>query len=359
VFLSKAKTYRTMKQFFLLILSTVVFFAARAEIKVLKQNNSGMMAASSWSPEGLPKTGDILIVGKGTTLVISDNLNLKNLQIDSLTLVVDGILNLAKGVLTLGPKSSIYITSVEAQIIPNGNGNDNRINIGNDEKYESKVGSVHGPIYADETTGTTKGNSLAFKSFDGNVPALIASSALPVTFTSFTVSKSSTNVSVKWSTSEEINADVFHVERSEDGKTWRTVGKVKAVGNSSIVNNYTFTDNAFISNTAYYRIKQVDIDGKFIYTEVKAISNQSNLALASNNVNIVASGNNVVVNFAKEVKGAVVVRLISFGGQVIAQQSYNQPSQQIVFNRTAVNKGNYIVFVSNNLDLTASKKINL
>jgi hypothetical protein len=103
----------------------------------------------------------------------------------------------------------------------------------------------------------------------------------------------------------------------------------------------------------------LDIDGKFIFTEVKAVTNKANPAGNPGNVNIIAANNNVIVNFAKEVKGTVVVRLISFGGQVIAQQSYNQPSQQIVFNRTAVNKGNYIVFVSNNLDLTASKQITL
>ena len=60
---------------------------------------------------------------------------------------------------------------------------------------------------------------------------------------------------------------------------WKTIGKVKGNGNSLMVNNYSFIDNTILLNneqnsTLNYRLKQVDFNGDFVYSEIISISSQ-------------------------------------------------------------------------------------
>jgi hypothetical protein len=62
------------------------------------------------------------------------------------------------------------------------------------------------------------------------------------------------------------------------------------------------------------------------------------------------------VAFTKQIKGNVTIRLVSLSGQVISQQTYNEPSGHVVFNQRAV-KGNYIVSISNGQDVNLAKQV--
>lgn len=71
-----------------------------------------------------------------------------------------------------------------------------------------------------------------------------------------------------WITTQEENNEYFVVERSFDGKTFEKVGNVKGAINSNYNIQYVFEDTDKIYKQAYYRIKQVDIDGKFTYSKI-------------------------------------------------------------------------------------------
>ncbi len=337
-----------MKQFYLLILTSLVFVSALSAQKTLTINGADWSNKDAWSPAGIPSDGDNVYVPAGYTLKVKN----ENLQQSDLTIKVGGQLIL-DGKFRLGDGSSIELLSNQASfVITDKNA---LLEIGN-------VALIDGDGISSTTPSITiVGPAIANNTSNVSTTGFVTTdfSVLPVVFTSFTVSKAANGVAVQWSTAQEINADAFLVERSEDGRNWRTMGSVKAAGNSTNTQNYLYTDRTAVNKIAYYRIRQVDIDGRFTYTEVKNVTNQSNLSNTTANVNIVAAGNNVVMNFSKQVKGTVVVRLISFGGQVLAQQTYSQTGQQIVFNKTNVSKGNYIISVSNNLDLTVSKQVAL
>lgn len=353
-----------MKHIYLLILSSLLFFTASAVRKTLSINHGGFQDPTAWNPTGVPSNGDVLIVPKSYTVVVAKQVDLAP---QNITMIVDGTLDLDNGKLNLGTQSAIFLSSTGRIITKQGAAD--QIKIGGAEKYDGKSGTIAGPALADvNTTTSIAGSSFMVPSsttiatYDyiaGKTNSTDGITALPVNFLSFNVSQATTGISIKWATAQEENANVFQIERSEDSRTWRTVGTVKAVGNSSTIQNYSFTDKTTLNKVAYYRIKEVDNDGKLTYTEVKNVMNQSNLTSAVNNATIIASGSNVVINFSKQVAGTVIVRLISYSGQVLAQQTYNQASQQIVFNKTYVNKGNYIVSVSNNSDLNVSKQIAL
>lgn len=103
---------------------------------------------------------------------------------------------------------------------------------------------------------------------------------LPVKLTSFVARKEKNNGVLNWITAMERNAARFEVERSEDGASFAKIGEVKAAGNTSSNSRYSFTDNNVInnirSNQAFYRLKMVNRDGSFEYSEVRSISFDEN-----------------------------------------------------------------------------------
>lgn len=91
------------------------------------------------------------------------------------------------------------------------------------------------------------------------------SSILPVQLLSFTGSLVKNDAALAWKTTNEINNNYFIVQRSLDGAAFSNLGKVDAANNQAAVNNYTFTDadvTALNANALYYRLQQVDKDGK-------------------------------------------------------------------------------------------------
>lgn len=67
---------------------------------------------------------------------------------------------------------------------------------------------------------------------------------------------------LRWETESENNSDVFEIEWSNDGEYWRLIGDVKAVGNSTQLIKYNFTHKDYINGINYYRLVQIDFDGK-------------------------------------------------------------------------------------------------
>ncbi|MBC7866113.1 MAG: T9SS type A sorting domain-containing protein [Gloeobacteraceae cyanobacterium ES-bin-316] len=85
---------------------------------------------------------------------------------------------------------------------------------------------------------------------------------LPVTLVAFNGKYNNGVSSLDWQTTQEINGDRFDIMRSTNGKDFTVVGKVKSAGNSSISRSYQFQDNISGAGYVYYRLRQVDVDGK-------------------------------------------------------------------------------------------------
>lgn len=90
---------------------------------------------------------------------------------------------------------------------------------------------------------------------------------LPITGLSLSAKKLNKISLLNWYTLTESNSSHFEVEKSRNGIGFATIGNVKAKGNSNTQINYTFTDEKPAEGLNYYRIKEVDIDGKFEYSQ--------------------------------------------------------------------------------------------
>ncbi len=101
---------------------------------------------------------------------------------------------------------------------------------------------------------------------------------LPIQLTTFTVEKCNDDLDalLKWNTASELNNDRFDVELALDIKgelTFSKIGEVKGTGTSTAENNYSFIDRQLDkSGNRYYRLKQIDFDGSYEFTEVRVLN---------------------------------------------------------------------------------------
>lgn len=128
------------------------------------------------------------------------------------------------------------------------------------------------------------------RSFDDwgftNVRELQVNSTLPVRFTNFTAKVSGSDVVLNWQTASEQNSSHFEVERSTDGITFKKIGQVAAAGNSTTELSYVYTDADVTDGMYYYRLRQVDLDNKSMYSGVLrvTVSQKAELQLIPNPV---------------------------------------------------------------------------
>lgn len=91
---------------------------------------------------------------------------------------------------------------------------------------------------------------------------------LPIVWGDFWLQLVQQTVKLQWQTLTEINTAHFEVERSLDGLIFESIGRLKATGYSAVPRNYHFVDHSPPSGIIYYRLRQVDVDGAFEYSDL-------------------------------------------------------------------------------------------
>jgi hypothetical protein len=102
-----------------------------------------------------------------------------------------------------------------------------------------------------------------------------AVSTLPIELTNFDYSCSNETLKLNWSTASETNNDYFLVFGSADGMEWIEVGKIAGANNSINKLNYNFNIPKHYSNLNYYKLKQVDFDNSYSYSNILYVDCQS------------------------------------------------------------------------------------
>ncbi|MDP3832263.1 MAG: T9SS type A sorting domain-containing protein, partial [Ignavibacteriaceae bacterium] len=204
---------------------------------------------------------------------------------------------------------------------------------------------------------------------DGNSP-------LPVELTSFTAASTSsaTAVVLNWTTATEVNNYGFEVERSENLRgfqnlggldNWETIGFVEGNGNSNSPKEYSFTDkmlnlNLNLNLNLTYRLKQIDNDGKFSYSdmvEVEFNNIPTEFALYQNYPN--PFNPSTTIKYALPMDSKVTLVVYNIVGQkvttLINNESVKAGYHQVNFNANELATGIYIYRLTAN-DFTSTKK---
>jgi Secretion system C-terminal sorting domain len=97
---------------------------------------------------------------------------------------------------------------------------------------------------------------------------------VPIELSDFSGKRTNHVSQLKWQTATEINTANFDIERSEDGQNFKSIGQVKAKGNSGTPQYYAFFDDKKVNGAVYYRLKANDLDGKMTYSKVIALADE-------------------------------------------------------------------------------------
>lgn len=157
---------------------------------------------------------------------------------------------------------------------------------------------------------------------------------LPLTWLDFTGIRRGDDALLNWSTGSETNTKVFIVERSLDGTRFNPIGNVNAAGNSNSIRNYTFTDPGIIQlgvNIIYYRIQELDLDGRQNYSRIIAIriDNGNNEPLVSTFPNPFTKYITVKVTPANTQDKTNSVELYSMQGVLLYRKEIGKPGVSI------------------------------
>lgn len=94
---------------------------------------------------------------------------------------------------------------------------------------------------------------------------------LPVEWLDFYIEKQHGHPVLNWSTAAEIENTGFDIQRTVDGRNWERLGFTEGHGTTNDISNYSFKDESALSGTFYYRLKQIDSNGKTNYSSISSI----------------------------------------------------------------------------------------
>jgi len=201
-----------------------------------------------------------------------------------------------------------------------------------------------GEIYVmmlDNWSGSNVGFQLDWNLTNG---ASLDCTPLPVELLNYKVNCDQNHTMLTWSTSTETNNDYFVIEKADDEFNFTEVGRIQGAGNSTTQLEYSFVDPEINVKTAYYRLSQIDYDGKTKRYRVVASNCQSTdfeviqSTLVENSLNLLVSAN---------MNEALTVHLHSSTGQLIASKSFvvNAGNNKMSMNNLNLGSGVYIMSI--------------
>ena len=152
------------------------------------------------------------------------------------------------------------------------------------------------------------------------------------------------NAVLNWKTENEQNSSLFEIERSIDERNFSSIGNVKAA-NTAGAHQYGFTDYNISTlgvDVAYFRFKQLDVDGTFVYSRIIALSVE-NKSLVFLYPNPATNEVNLAVTVTKREQAQF--KIIDNTGRVVKQKQVNLStgSTSLSMDLTGLSKGMYYV----------------
>lgn len=154
---------------------------------------------------------------------------------------------------------------------------------------------------------------------------------LPVELSSFKTEVDQDKVVVNWTTMSEFNNKRFEVEKSLDGINFVSIAVINGKGTSNTRNEYSYLDQSITEGLIYYRLKQNDLNGSFVYSDISSVNfNKNELVFYPNP----ATDFLILKNVAPG--SAVIIRNLL--GEIV----YSEKDTQII-SLTEFSNGTYLV----------------
>ncbi len=208
---------------------------------VIYKNNNGLLTGPVWTSNSLNPSAQDLITGD------LDNDGYPELAVVNFGSKRIEIFKNRNGILDSDP-TWVYVAGSSATSI--------------------SFGDLNGDGFLDLAVGTARTPVVVF---------LNQSSIIPVELASFSYCVNGNNVELKWTTATETNNQGFQVERSQKSdvksqNSWETIGFVNGKGTTTEKSDYSYIDKNLQPGKYFYRLKQIDMDGSFYYSNELEVS---------------------------------------------------------------------------------------
>jgi hypothetical protein len=226
-----------------------------------------------------------------------------------------------------------------------------------------------GPLSNNNTTTDIDPGAVSFRKFNAAQNIIVDgirigtswSDVVPVELTSFTANVSSNAVTLNWKTSTETNNKGFEIQRKAEGSTWTNISFVNGNGTSTQGHEYSYVDGSLESGNYSYRLKQVDFNGSYEYSNVveASVNAPNKFELAQNFPN--PFNPTTKISFSVPSNSNVKLTVYNLLGQEITNLVngfMKAGSHTVEFNATNFNSGLYFYRLESN-GLTQVKKMML
>ncbi|MCC6720605.1 MAG: T9SS type A sorting domain-containing protein [Bacteroidia bacterium] len=273
--------------------------------------------------------GDTILINKGMKVNQACNL----LKDKNVIILIDGC------ELRWTSNNSIYIGKGGKILMKNGG------HFISNSGYCSSKSAIY---FGDSIYVTCDGKNANFSFDDVNKYGGVSYSGLtvlPVKLISFNAKYDKETVNLDWTTASEINNSHFEVQRSNNKTDWTVVGTVKGNGNSSVIIKYNYSDKVGkLSGEIYYRLKQIDFDGKSEYSSIRVVS------LNNTKVNIgkvYPNPANDIIKVNINTEGDYTIRLVDINGKEMLKQEGSSSIETL--NIADIPAGIYFVKIENHI----------
>lgn len=280
----------------------IIFLTGFTLIQATTLNSSqdGTWSSSdTWGGAGSPSNGDAVVIDHTVTLDgdVENNMTITievagslggpgfNMKIKSgETLTIRGYLELNDLTFDNG---SIIIIEATATVVIRGNlinkNNSDNVTIDGEVTVEGNVENGNGGVIDGDGQIVVSGDFVGEGALFGRTPTssidpgtVASRSTLPVELVALKAAYLGQHrAEVTWSTASELNNDHFDIERSSDGYEFESISLIKGAGTSNDISDYSYVDEEVPSGTVYYRLKQVDFDGRYEYFNARPIDSRT------------------------------------------------------------------------------------
>lgn len=348
------KIYSTIA---LVLLTVSAFSQSRRLIKATTSGNWN--AATTWTTTGSPTTpsaNDSIVIAAGVNVTLISSATVTNSVLDIFgTLTINEANGASQSIdLNMTTNTTLPVVviriagsgSIVKGIDRNGVGQINVVVNGNAAQTQLKY-STQPPASETAPAGQANGPVINGPAFAQNVgPAgnpkyftTGSAAALPVSIGLFKATAATSGVTLNWTSLQEINAQLYIIEKSGNGTNWQEIGSVPANGFSGVATNYQFSDSK-ATEVNFYRIKVIDNDGKYKYTNtltVRTLNKDINVSIFPN-----PAVNSVNISIGQQLaKQGFTVHVMNHNGQLISRRQVVEGTSALSFDVSTFKTGTY------------------
>lgn len=221
-----------------------------------------------------------------------------------------------------------------------------------DDLTDLRVAHYTGGAWENLSQTSTTANSITINGVSSFSPFTFGSNSttlnpLPIELVYFKGQSFKNSNLLIWRTASEVNNEGFYIERSNDGVTWQELSFVDGNGTTTDVIDYQYVDKNVSYGISYYRLRQVDFDGAFEYSNIISLESDENVQVL--NVYPIPASTQLTLQYTSLNEDKISIEVVDLLGRpnLTEEHSVTEGMNSVVLDVSDLSKGIYILKITN------------